>query len=198
MKFELRQRDRRAILGLAGAAAVYLLFTQLVFPGFDRIKESGAAASEKEDQLVKYRQALQRKGHYTQLLEQTRKNLAEAESRLIRGDNPSLASIELQNLVENAAKSVNLDFAQKSVLPAKKKDDYFNEITMSVTFDATPNQLTTFLANLRNSPKLVTVRNMQLAPTELATAAPKKGEFRKIVRVNLTIGAILAVPDKNG
>src|SRR5262249_48918550 len=160
-----------------------------------RIRESGARAAEKEDQLTKYRQALQRKGQYAELLQQARKNVAEAESRLIRGDNPSLASIELQNLVEAAGKSVNIEFGQKNVLPAKKRDDYFNEIAMTVSFDSTPNQLTTFLANLRNSPKFVIVRNMQLAPTEMATAPPKKGEFKKIVRVNLTIGAILPAPE---
>jgi Tfp pilus assembly protein PilO len=198
MKFQLRQRDRRAVLGLVGAAALYLVFSELVFPAFDRIKEAGGRAAEKEEQLMKYRQALQRKGHYTELLQQARKNVAEAESRLIRGDNPSLASIELQTLMEDAAKTVSIEFVQKSFLPAKKKDDYFNEITMAVSFDSTPNQLTTFLANLRNAAKFVTVRNMQLAPTETPTAPPKKGEFKKIVHVNLTVGAILPIPEKKG
>jgi len=198
MKLQIRQRDRRAVLGLVGAAALYLVFSELVFPRFDRIKEAGARAAEKEEQLMKYRQALQRKGHYTELLQQARKNVAEAESKLIRGDNASVASSELQTVMEDAAKTVSIEFVQKSFLPAKKKDDYFNEITMAVSFDATPNQLTTFLANLRNAPKFVTVRNMQLAPTETPTAPPKKGEFKKIVHVNLTVGAILPIPEKKG
>src|SRR5207244_1477528 len=99
----------------------------------------------------------------------------------IRGDNPSQASIELQELVDAAAKKVNIEFAQKNVLPAKKRDDFFNEITMTVSFDSTPNQLTAFLANLRDSAKFLTVRNMQAAPVEMATALPKKGEFKKVV-----------------
>jgi len=197
MKLKIRQRDRRALAGLIGAAAVYFLFSAVVFPAVDHLKEAAATASEKEQQLRKYRQAVQRKGHYTQLLEQARKSVADAETQLIRGDNPSLASNDLQNLVEDAAKKVNIDLVQKNVLPARKKDDYFNEITMSVSFDSTPNQLATFLSNLRSAPKFVTVRNLQLTPLETPTVAPKK-EFKKTVRVNLTVGAVLAAPEKKG
>jgi Tfp pilus assembly protein PilO len=198
MKLPFRQRDRQALAALVGAGALYFLFSSLIFPSVDRLKEASAMASEKEDQLRKYRQAAQRKGHYTELLEQAKKSVSDAESRLIRGDNPSVASIDLQGLVEDAAKKVNVDFAQKNVLPAKKKDQYFNEITMTVSFDATPNQLTTFLANLRNIPKFITVRNLQVTPLETPSAAPKKGEFKKIVRVNMTVGAVLTAPEKKG
>jgi Tfp pilus assembly protein PilO len=198
MKLKLRQRDRRALLALIGAAGLYLLFSTFLFPALDRLKEASSTAAEKEEQLRKYRQAIQRKGHYAQLLEQARKSVADAESRLIRGDNPSLASIELQNLIESAGKAVNLEFTQKNVLPAKKKDEFFNEITMTLTFDSTPNQLTTFLAGIRSAPKFVTVRNLQVTPVETPTAPPKKGEFRKTVRVNMTVGAVLASPERKG
>jgi len=198
MKLQIRQRDRHALLGLFGAVAVYLLVSTLAFPAFDRLKESSAAASEKEDQLRKYRQAIQRKGHYTELLQQANKSVADGESRLIHGDNPSLASIELQNLVEEAAKKVNIDFAQKNVFPPKKKDQYYNEISMTLSFDSTPNQLTTFLSNLRNAPKFVSVRSLQLTPVETPTGPPKKGEFKKVVRVNLTVVAVLTTQKRKG
>src|SRR5215471_10444772 len=126
MKIHIRPRDRRALLALTGAALLYLMFSMLVLPAFDRLKGTGQSAAEKEEQLRKYRQAVQRKGHYSQLLEQARKIVTDSESRLIRGDNPTLASNELQNLVEDAAKKVNIEIAQKNVIPAKKKDQYFN------------------------------------------------------------------------
>lgn len=198
MKLQLRQQDRRALFALSGALGLYVLLSLFVFPAFDRLKDAGSGASEKEEQLRKYRQAVQRKGHYTELLEQARKSMAEAESRLISGENPSLASVELQNVVDGAAKNVNIEIGQKNVAPAKKKDQYFNEITMTVSFDATPNQLTTFLTNLRNSPKFVTVRSLQLVPVETATAPPKKGELKKTLHVNLTVAAVLNSPEKKG
>ncbi len=194
MKFNIRQRDRRAILLLGGAAIIYAALSFGVFPAFDSLKEASSRVSEKEDQLKKYRRAVIRKGNYTQLLEQARKNMAEAETRFIRGDNPTLASVELQSIVEQAAKKVGLDLNQRTVSPARKKDDSFNEITMTLALEATPSQIFGFLAEIRNEPKFVIIRNAQIAPTLVLTEAPKKGDFMKTIRANLTIGALIPAP----
>ena len=196
MKVEIRQRDRRALIGLGLAIGVYVLLAMLAFPAFDSLKSSAAEASEKEQQLMKYKRALIRKGHYSQLLESARKNMTEAEARLIRGDNASLASVELQNIVEEAAKKVEIPLGQRNMSTAKKKDQFFNEITMTLSFESTPNQLTMFLSELRSAPKFLTVRNAQVAPVQILQEAPKKGDFQKTVRVSLTIAAILASPEK--
>ena len=194
MKFNIRERDRRAILLLGGAAIIYAALSFGVFPAFDSLKEASSRVSEKEDQLKKYRRAVVRKGNYTQLLEQARKNMAEAETRFIRGDNPTLASVELQSIVEQAAKKVGLDLNQRTVSPARKKDDSFNEITMTLALEATPSQIFGFLAEIRNEPKFVIIRNAQIAPTQVLTEAPKKGDFMKTIRANLTIGALIPAP----
>lgn len=194
MKFELRTRDKRALFGLAGALLIYVLLSQAALPAYDKLSLGKGEAVEKEEQLRKYQRALQRKGHYAKFLEQARKNLSEGESRLIRGDNPSLASVEFQGLVEAAATKFGIALAQRSISPARKKDAFFNEITMTLAFDCTPNQLMSFLAELRNSPKFVTVRSSQVSPAQIVYEAPKKGDFQKIVRVNLTLAAILASP----
>ena len=143
---------------------------------------------------MKYRRAQIRKGHYTQLLDQARKNVNDAESRLIRGDNASLASVELQNIIEEAAKKVEIPLGQRNMSTAKKKDQFFNEIAMTLSFESTPNQLTMFLSEIRNAPKFITVRSAQIAPVQVLQEAPKKGDFEKTVRVSLTIAALLASP----
>lgn len=194
MKIEIRARDRRALIGLALAGGVYLLFSMVAFPAFDGLKSASEKASAKEEQLMRYRRALIRKGHYAQLLDKARKNMAEAESRLIRGDNASLASVELQNIVEEAAKKVEIPLGQRNMSTAKKKDQFFNEITMTLSFESTPNQLTMFLSEIRNTGKFITVRNAQVVPVQLLQEAPKKGDFLKTVRVNLTLAAILSSP----
>lgn len=194
MKFEVRDRDRRALIGLGLAAGVYLMLSMIAFPAFDSLKSSSDEASEKEQQLMKYRRAMIRKGHYTQLLEQARKNMAEAEARLIRGDNASLASVELQNIVEEAAKKVEIPLGQRNMSTAKKKDQFFNEITMTLSFECTPNQLTMFLAEIRNASKFITIRSAQIAPLQVLQEAPKRGDFQKTVRVSLTLAALLASP----
>src|SRR5882672_10217529 len=138
MKLEIRERDRRAIFLLVAAAAIFGIIAFGLLPAFDALKEASSGASQKEEQLGRYRRALVRKGHYAKLLEQVRKGVNDAEGRLIRGDNPTLAAVELQTIVEGAAKKVEIELNQRSVSAAKKKDEFFNEITMTLAFEATP------------------------------------------------------------
>jgi hypothetical protein len=199
MKFDLRERDRRAILILAAAAGIYAVVSYGVLPAFDKLTQTPSTAGGQEDQLKKYRRALIRKGHYTEALAQARRNAAEAEARFIRGDNPTLASVELQTIVENAAKKANLDLGQRNITPARKRDDSFNEITMALALDATPSQIFGFLAEMRNAPKYVIVRSVQMTPAQIMTEPPKKGDFVKTIRANVTIAALIPVPlRKNG
>jgi hypothetical protein len=193
MKFELRERDRRAILILAVGTGIYVL-ASIALPAYDKLTQTPSHVSEQEQQLKKYRRALIRKGHHIEDLAQGRKNVAEAETRFVRGDNPTLASVELQTIVEDAAKKANLVLNQRNVTPARKKDDSFNEITMALTFEATPSQIFGFLAEIRNAPKYVTIRSAQITPAELVTEAPKKGDFLKTIRANVTIAAMIPVP----
>ncbi len=191
MKFEIRERDRRAVMLLLAAVGVYASLSFAVLPAYDRLKDSSARAGERQEQLRKYRRAIIRKGHYRQLLDQARKNVADAEARLIRGDNPALASVELQTIVEDAAKKVGLELPQRNVTPARKKDDSFNEITMTLTAETTPAQIFGFLAEIRNAPKFVTIRSVQIAPVQIMMEAPQKGDFLKVVRANVTVVALL-------
>ena len=87
---------------------------------------------------------------------------------------------------------------QRSATQSKKVDDLFTEVTMSAMFEATPGQLVRFLDQLRASPKIVNIRTAQVEPAQTAYEAPKNGELKKTVRVNLTIVGenISAVPDK--
>ena len=102
--------------------------------------------------------------------------------------------VELQNIIEEAAKKVEIPLGQRNMSTAKKKDQFFNEITMTLSFESTPNQLTMFLSEIRNVPKFITIRNAQMAPVQMLQEAPKKGDFQKTVRVNLTVAALLTSP----
>src|SRR5947209_7686697 len=196
MKLEIRERDRRAIFLLVAAAAIFGIISLGLLPAFDALKQASSGAGEKEEQLSRYRRALVRKGHYAKLLEQVRKDVSDAQARLIRGDNPTLAAVELQTIVEEAAKKVGLELNQRNISPARKKDEFFNEITMTLAFEATPGQVSQFLEEIRNAPKFITVRDAQIAPAQVIHEAPKKGDFKKVLRANLTVSAVLPMPPR--
>jgi hypothetical protein len=197
MKIELRQRDKRALLLLAGALAMYLVVMEAALPIYDYLSAAPAIVQEKSEQLQKYRRALNRKGRYQQLIPAARAQATTAERILIQGDTASSASTELQGLIETIAKDANINLAQRSVSGPKKVDEFYNEVSMALVFEATPSQLVTFLTGIRTSPKFLTVRTLQMTPVQQPTEAPKTGEFRKTVRVSATVSALLT-PVKAG
>ena len=198
MKIEIRSRDRRALSLLGIAAALYVASSYIAFPVYDRLKLASNVAAEKEDQLRKYRRALIRKDRYAQLIPAAKAQVAAAESGLIRGDNPSLAAAELQALMEEIAKKSDVAVSQRSVLPPKKIDEFYNELPMSLAFDANPGQLVNLLTNIRLAPKFLTLKTMQVSAAQPITEMPKTGEYRKILHVNLTVTAILQPVQKAG
>ena len=115
-------------------------------------------------------------------------------SGLLRGDNPSLASAELQAVIEEVAEATGIELGQRNMSAARQKDEFFNEITMSLGFECTPGQLVAFLEQLRGSEKLLAVRSIQIAPLSVVDEVSEGMEVLKDVRVNLTVGAVLASP----
>jgi type II secretory pathway component PulM len=175
------QRNRRALILLGVALVVYIASSQFIFPWYDRLRAASGDVSAKTEQLRKYRRELLHQGNYEALTADMRKKITDARPYFF--NDPT----ELQKIVENGAKTVGLDLAQRSATQTKKVDDLVNEISMTVAFESTPGQLVRFLDELRESPQIVNVRTAQIDPVQVVFAAPKIGEFRKTLRVNLTI-----------
>jgi hypothetical protein len=187
------QRNRRALIVFGAAVVLYLVTSQFIFPWYDQLRAATGLAAEKEEQLRRYRQELLHQGNYRVLTADVRKKILEAVPYFF--GNPA----ELQKLVEDGAKAVGIDLAQRSAVQTKRIDDVVYEIAMTITFQCTPGQLVRFLDQLRQSPKIANVRAAQIDPAQVAFEPPKTGEFRKMLRVNLTIagqGLAAAALDK--
>ena len=194
MKLEIRQRDRRALFLLGVSLGLYFVLSEVASPAYDRLAAAVDTALDREDQLRRYRRAVVRKADYGQLLEEARRRVEEGEAQLVQGDNPSLASAELQTIVEQVAELTGIELGQRNMSAARQKDEFFNEITMTLGFESTPGQLVAFLEQLRGSEKLVAVRSIQIAPLIVVDEVTEGMELLKDVRVNLTVGAVLASP----
>jgi len=192
MKFDLKRNDRRAFLVLVLVLAIYVFFAEVALPVYDGLAIAADSALEKEDQLRRYRRAVIRRADYGQLLEEARRRMEAGEGRLIRGDNASLASAELQTIVEGVAEVTGVVLGPRNMSTARKKDEFFNEITMTLGFDCTPGQLVGFLTQLRASDKLIAVRSLRVSPHEAVDGVALGVGLSKDVTVNLTVAAVLA------
>jgi len=191
MKFEMRQRDRRALLALLLGLAVYAVFELVVFPAYDRIAVAADSAANKEAQLRRYRRAQLRKGQYAELIRLTTARIAENESVLIKAPNESLMSAALQSMVEAGAAKVGLMLGQRSVGTPRRLNAFYGELPMTLGFEATPGQLTMFLGELRSYPQLIMIRSIQVSPVQPVQEVRKGEDVSKNVRVNMTVTALL-------
>jgi Tfp pilus assembly protein PilO len=191
MKLEIRQRDRRALILLALALAIYGLFDWVVLPAYDRIAAAPELAAEKEHQLRRYRRADMRKGQYAGLLKLTDERVAKSESAVIPAANVPLASAELQSLMEAAGSKVGLMVGQRMIGTPRRVNEFYADLPMTLSFESTPGQLVSFLDELRTLPRFVTVRSLQVNPVAPLLEAPKGVDMTKNVRVNLTVSALI-------
>lgn len=183
------QRNRRALLLLGVALTLYVGTSQFALPWYDGLKAAPSQAADKADQLQKYRRELTHRGAYDALIGDVRKKVADSRQYFFGTDTG-----ELQKIVEEGAKSVGIDLVQRSATQSRRLDDMLIEITMTATFESTPGQLVRFLDVLRSSPKIVNVKQAQIEPIQAAFEAPKTGEVKKTVRVNLAIAGEGLVP----
>ena len=189
MKHAIRQRDRRALLLMLMALALYGAVKLLVFPVYDRLALAGDVVTEKETQLRRYRRAELRKGQYAELIKLANAKIQQNESVISKAGNESLASAELQSMVETAATKVGLMLNQRSVGSARRVNEFYAELPMTLGFEATPGQLVMFLSELRGLPRLVMVHSAQVTPVQPLQEVPKGADLTKNVRVNITIAA---------
>jgi hypothetical protein len=194
MTMTTTQRNRRALLILGIAAALYLISSFGVLPMYDQLRAAAGTAADKTETLKKYRRDLSHRGNYDALKADTRKKLDELKTHFFTND--ASGSTELQKSVEDAAKTVGIDLMQRAAAPPKKLDGLVSELTMTASFESTPNQFVAFLNQLRNSAKIVNVRNAQVDPVQIAYDAPKAGELKKNLRVNLTIAGVALSEEK--
>ena len=188
-------RNRRALLFLAGAAAVYALISLLILPSYDVLRAAPDELTDKIGRLTKYRQELSHRGNYETLIAGAQKKIDEVQGHFFAGD--AAGSAELQKMAEESAKSVGIDLMQRTVSGTRQMDDLVGEIGVALTFEATPNQLSSFLANLRAAPKMVKVKSAQIDPIQVAFEAPKAGEFKKTLRVSLSLAGMSLITAQN-
>jgi len=77
----------------------------------------------KKKTLLKYRETLNQHEAYKARLEQSQQRLRKDEARLLSGDNPSIASAELQKVLADIASRTGVEISRKEPQPEQKVQD---------------------------------------------------------------------------
>jgi hypothetical protein len=187
------QRNRRALILLVFATVLYFFTSFLLLPWVDQLRAASSEVADKTDRLRRFKRQLAHRNNYAALTADARRKLQEATTHFFTVDADGTA--EFQKVVEDGAKGLGINLAQRSATQTRKADELVSEIAMTLSFECTPGQLVAFMGLLRTSPKVVNVKAAQVDPVQAVFELPKTGELRKNLRVNLTVaGLALAGP----
>ena len=193
----LSERDRRALMLLAGAlvviGAIYW-FTSPPSSTTAPVAATTESVDRLEQRLAKMRQAAATVPAKEHILKQVNGELAQREKGLIQADTAAQAEARLVQILREVAKNQQppIDIRQIEQGPVKPYGDAYGAISVSITMDCRTDQLTNFMAFLTAQPELIATEEMRIG-----TANPKF----KTMPVRLTVAGLVAkklIPQKKG
>lgn len=181
----MSQRDKRALLILVGAVALFAILQLDVFaPSDGAATPSSDSIAALEQRLELARERAARKPLTQAELDAARRSLEHVEQRLLTSENPALAQAEMRSLVGDllAAEGVAMGSSQFGQVAAE--EDAYAMVPLSVDFTCSIEQLVNLTAAIANAPKLLTTR--------LIRVRPEKPEVKSI-QVRMTIAGYLPI-----
>lgn len=183
---QISGRDKKVLTG--GAVAVVLL---LGIAYWDVLIPSGGGTEKdieiKKKLLLQSRDSARQEDVYKARLEQYRQRLRQDQSRLLSGDNPTIAGAELLKVVADLAAQHQVDVVRKDVLREQKVDYNLVKISVRIEANCGPEQLVALLASIQNHEKFLTL-------TEL-TINTLRVQKQFVIRPMLAVAGFLLVPE---
>jgi hypothetical protein len=173
---KISSKDKRVLIaGIVIVAAVlifYSLTTLIPNPQALSLKIKG-----KEKVIVRDSETLMREPAYRQQIEQYNKRFEQDMTRLLPGDNSSVAGAELLKLIKDIADQSEVNITTRSNLADKKIQGLgLTKVSARIETNCDIEQLVTFLAAIENYPKFLKIEELLISSFRIQ--AQKKYEIR--------------------
>lgn len=181
----MSERDRRALLLLGGAVALFLLLqTDFLIPkpGGGASAPSGDEVSALEQQLRLTRERARLKPLHEVELGAARDRLAGLETRLLTSEDAALAQAEMRSLVGDLLAQEGVDLTSSRFGTVKLERNVYAQVPLAVEFTCGSDQLVNLLAAIADSSRLLTTRDIAIRPANADV---------KSLRVMMTVSGYL-------
>ena len=186
----LRIDKKRKYLLIAGAVLLFIALLYRFSPGL-RVGETTAEIALKERKLAKYHKTLREKKDMEARLASLNRALGRLESRLLTGDTPALAAVDIQNLLNGIAGRSAIDIKTMRVLKPEDEDEAkYIVIPVQFSITSTVRQLKEVLYRIESSPEYLTIRKIRIH-------AAKSREPEQI-QSTLTVAGLMRKPGSFG
>ena len=185
MRFALT-RERKYIL-IVGAILLFFGLVYKLYPLIKGITGDNVQIAIKEKQLAKYRQSIEEGKQLQKRLEALTRTLKEGESGLLRGKTPSLAAVDMQNILSAITQNSDVQISSVRVLkPVKENGTSYLSIPVRFSLSLTTRQLKEILYGIATSDRYLTVREIRI------NAPRRKGQKgRDMLRVDMTVDGFM-------
>jgi Tfp pilus assembly protein PilO len=171
---KISSKDKRVLIAgiivVAAVALFYALTSYIPNPKALSVKIEG-----KRKVINRDRENLMREPAYRQQIEQYNKRFEQDMTRLLPGDNSSVAGAELLKLLKDIADANGVNITTRSNLSDKKMQGV-TKVSARIETNCDIEQLVTFLAAIENYPRFLKIEELMI--TSFRIQAQKKYEIR--------------------
>jgi hypothetical protein len=174
----LSQRDRRALLLLGAALAIFLVLQFGVLPRTEGGVVSSTPPDLLEKRLLRLQQVAQQKPRAAAEAQTAGRELAAMEQGLLKAATPALASAQMQQILKEllTSQGINLQASEFGTVKAVGED--YAQVPLTVIFTCSVDQWINWMAAMRNAPQLLSTLEMRLLQKD---QAKKTLEVRMVV-----------------
>ncbi|RJP84113.1 MAG: hypothetical protein C4518_19605 [Desulfobacteraceae bacterium] len=177
-------KERKMIL-IAGAIVLLLGAIYRFYPDIHSMVSVSDEMAVKQKQVETYagivakRKQIEKENAYVKRMQK------QAEMRLLPGDTPALAAVEIQNILNTISAASNVKFVTMRVMkPEEDADAEFIRLPVQFSMNSNIVQLKTILYQIEASPKLLIVKELD------ASLSKSRGQ-EDLIRSTITVEGLM-------
>jgi type II secretory pathway component PulM len=180
-----RQR-RLAMIGVV-VLLLALVYLVVVIPIMALEDSWSQELARKRQLLVKYQSLINSKAKVVQGNKEMKAVLAQAEGQFLSGDNPAVASADLQEILKVLTRDHGVQMTSTKVLTPREAGPYL-EVPVQVQLSCTTGQLLTILYQLEHHKKLLFVPELEVNAPRWTVGTQKTAAA---LQVNLVVSGVI-------
>jgi len=180
----ISKRDKRFLTIGALALLLFIIFNYVITPFVESEKNIREGTEQKEMTLQKFEKIIAERAEVEKQLAQIKRKQTQLNAKLLTGSTPSLASAEMQKMLEKISSTHDLELKSVKVQDAEKVGDFLTiplEIRLQTDLDRTRK----FLADIEKNQKYLIVPTLKISvqnqrdPKEVIVTMVVTGFFMK-------------------
>lgn len=178
----MSQRDKRAVLLVGIAAAVFLALDFGVLPLWDSLQAEREGLEVREQTFLKFRQAVESRAEHEAEKLLLEGHLRESEAGLLPGETPAIASAELRSRLQQLAAEHGMEVPSIQFLETRPLGEEYVQVPLGIQLKGKIDGLVGFLQDCGMGPTTLRILNLSIQ---------SGGDKEKMLTVGLTLAGIL-------